>query len=196
MKKYKDYYFHKAKKENFPARSVYKLKEIDRKFVLLKPGLKVLDLGAKPGSWSAYAATKVGPGGKVLAVDIKDFEYDFPPQVTLVQADVSEPSEDFRQILSKWRPFQLTLSDMAPRTTGVGFADAARSADLALAALELAVANMERGGNFVVKVLEGPEIPEFLVKMRSIFNKVKPFKPKSSRPESREIFIVGLNMKG
>ena len=85
MKEYQDHYFHKAKQEHYPARSVYKLKEMDAKYRLFKPGLAVLDLGASPGSWSLYAAEKIGPKGRVLGADLLPVRITFPPQVTFMQ---------------------------------------------------------------------------------------------------------------
>ena len=95
MKEYRDHYFLKAKRENYPARSVYKLKELDAKFRLLRPGQKILDLGAAPGSWSLGAAEKVGSKGLVLACDIQSTETTFPPQVTFMQEDVFDRSSAF-----------------------------------------------------------------------------------------------------
>ena len=91
MKKLYDYYFKKAKQENYPARSVYKLKELDKTFQLLRPGLKVLDLGAAPGSWTLYASQKVGPSGRVVGIDLKPTETAFGPNVTYLVADALNP---------------------------------------------------------------------------------------------------------
>ena len=120
MKEYRDHYFLKAKRENYPARSVYKLKELDAKFRLLKPGMKVLDLGAAPGSWSLGVAEKVGSKGLVLACDIQSTETAFPPQVLFMQEDVFQRSAAFEAKLAELGPFDLVISDMAPRTTFPG----------------------------------------------------------------------------
>lgn len=196
MKEYRDHYFLKAKRENYPARSVYKLKELDAKFHLLKPGMKVLDLGAAPGSWSLGAAEKVGKKGLVLACDIQETETVFPSQVTFMRENVFERSPGFEAKLIESGPFDLVMSDMAPRTTGTRFTDQARSLELALEALAVACLHLKEGGNFVVKIFMGPDIQELLVPMRKAFGTVKSFKPKSSRAESKETFFAGLTFRG
>lgn len=195
MKEYRDHYFRKAKAENYPARSVYKLKEIDDRFHLLRPGMRVLDMGAAPGSWSLCAAEKVGPSGLVLGCDIKDSETPFPPQVNFFKNDIFEPCTEFSEALVKSGPFDLALSDMAPSTTGSKFTDQARSLELAARAFELAAALLKPGGAFVVKIFMGPDIQELLTPMRQAFINVKTFKPKSSRSESKETFFIGLGRK-
>ena len=102
MKEYRDHYFLKAKEEHYPARSVYKLKEIDSKFKIFRRGMRVLDLGAAPGSWSLGAAEKVGPQGLVLGCDLQPARTVFPPQVTFMQEDVFNRSEDFEEGSGKW----------------------------------------------------------------------------------------------
>ncbi|WP_374288611.1 RlmE family RNA methyltransferase [Desulfovibrio desulfuricans] len=196
MKEYRDHYFLKAKRENYPARSVYKLKELDSKFHLLRPGQRVLDLGAAPGSWSLGAAEKVGPRGLVLACDIQSTDTVFPPQVTFMQEDVFNRSAEFEARLVQMGPFDIVISDMAPRTTGTRFTDQARSLDLTVEALAVACLHLKKGGSFVVKIFMGPDIQELLAPMRKAFDAVKSFKPKSSRSESKETFFVGLGFRG
>ena len=194
MKQYQDHYFKKAKAENFPARSVYKLQEMDRQFGLLRPGDKVLDLGAAPGSWTLYAAGKVKPG-VVIAVDLTPLDLQAikaPANIESFADDAFEPSMPLRERLESVGPFQVVLSDMAPKTTGVKFTDQARSLDLARQALTLSRFHLIRGGHFVVKIFMGPDAQELQAEMRHLFQKVKTFKPKSSRSESKEIFYVGL----
>ena len=196
MKEYRDHYFLKAKRENYPARSVYKLKELDAKFRLLKPGMKVLDLGAAPGSWSLGVAEKVGSKGLVLACDIQSTETAFPPQVLFMQEDVFQRSAAFEAKLAELGPFDLVISDMAPRTTGTRFTDQARSLELTLEALAVACLHLKQGGNFVVKIFMGPDIQDLLTPKRKPFSSVKSFKPKSSRAESKETFFTGLGFRG
>ena len=196
MKEYRDHYFLKAKRENYPARSVYKLKELDAKFRLLKPGMKVLDLGAAPGSWSLGVAEKVGSKGLVLACDIQSTETAFPPQVLFMQEDVFQRSAAFEAKLAELGPFDLVISDMAPRTTGTRFTDQARSLELTLEALAVACLHLKQGGNFEVKIFMGPDIQDLLTPMRKAFSSVKSFKPKSSRAESKETFFTGLGFRG
>lgn len=196
MKEYRDHYFLKAKKENYPARSVYKLKELDKKFKLFRPGMKVLDLGAAPGSWSMGAAERVGAQGCVLACDIQTTESTFPPNVIFMQEDVFNRSPAFEQALNDMGPFHVVISDMAPRTTGTRFTDQARSLDLSVEALAVATQWLIPGGAFVVKIFMGPDLQEMLTPMRAAFTWVKSFKPQSSRSESKETFFVGLGFKG
>lgn len=195
MKEYRDHYFLKAKKENYPARSVYKLKELDKKFKLFRPGMKVLDLGAAPGSWSMGAAEKIGLKGQVLACDIQTTESNFPSNVIFMQEDVFNRSPAFEEALSNYGPFDVVISDMAPSTTGTRFTDQARSLDLAVEALAVATQYLQSGGAFVVKIFMGPDLQEMLTPMRKVFTSVKSFKPQSSRSESKETFFVGLGFK-
>lgn len=196
MKEYRDHYFLKAKREHYPARSVYKLKELDARFRLLRPGQRVLDLGAAPGSWSLGAAEKVGASGLVLACDIRDTDTPFPPQVVFMREDVFQRSGEFEARLAELGPFDVVISDMAPSTTGTRFTDQARSLALACEALALARLHLKAGGAFVVKIFMGPDIQEMLAPMRKAFASVRSFKPKSSRAESKETFFVGQGYRG
>lgn len=196
MKEYRDHYFLKAKREHYPARSVYKLKEIDVRFHIFARGMTVLDLGASPGSWSLGAAERVGPRGKVLACDLKPAETVFPEQVVFYQEDVFARSEAFEAALNAHAPFHVVMSDMAPQTTGTRFTDQARSLELCLEALAVADRYLIRGGSFVVKIFMGPDIMELVGAMRRRFRRVTSFKPKSSRAESKETFYVGLGFTG
>ena len=195
MKKYQDHYFKKAKQDKYPARSVYKLQEMDKRFKLLRTGQNILDLGATPGSWALYAARKAGPQGKVLAIDINDSDVSFPPQVKFARGDALDPDQELRAEIDSRLPFDLLLSDMAPKTTGIKLRDQTRSVELALAALTLARAVLVPGGTAAIKVFQGPDVPDFLNQMRELFSKVRTFKPKSSRPESTEIFVLGFGRK-
>ena len=196
MKEYRDHYFLKAKRENYPARSIYKLRELDARFRLLAPGMRVLDLGAAPGSWSLGAAERVGKRGRVLACDIQATATAFPPQVVFMVSDAFAPTEEFAAAMAETGPFDLVMSDMAPSTTGTRFTDQARSLELAQTAFETALGHLRPGGNFVVKIFMGPDVGELLTPMRRAFRKVTTFKPKSSRAESKETFFTGLGFKG
>lgn len=196
MKKLHDHYFKRAKQENYPARSVYKLQELDASFKLFRPGQKVLDLGATPGSWTLWAAQKVGAGGKVLGVDLNPTDTAFPPNVTFLVADALDPGPEFSALIESMKPFDLVISDMAPRTTGQRVTDQTRSLELVEQALALAGTCLIKGGHFVAKVFMGPDVKAFTDSMRGAFEKVKTAKPKSSRSESFEQFIVGLGFRG
>lgn len=196
MKKYRDHYYNRAKQENYPARSVYKLQEIDKRFRIFSRGLTVLDLGAAPGSWTLWAAKKVGPKGHVLGVDIQSTETEFPENATFLQEDVFSESDRLLQAMKPHEPFDLVISDMAPKTTGVKITDQSRSLELCERAQEVAMKHLKKGGHFVVKIFEGPDVKGYTDQLRPLFKQVKSFKPKSSRSESKEIFVVGLGFKG
>ena len=195
MKEYRDHYFLKAKQENYPARSVYKLKELDDKFKIFRHGMRVLDLGAAPGSWSLGAAERIGATGLVLGCDLQPARTIFPPQVTFMQEDVFDRSAEFEAKLDEIGPFDVVMSDMAPATTGNRFTDQCRSLDLAQEAFAVALARLRTGGSFIVKIFMGPDVQELYEPMRKAFTQVKTFKPKSSRAESKETFFVGLKLR-
>jgi 23S rRNA (uridine2552-2'-O)-methyltransferase len=190
MKTYRDHYFNKAKQDNYPARSVYKLEEIEKQSRLLSPGAAVLDLGACPGSWTLYAAKRVGPAGRVLAIDLNPAGTAFSGNVTYLIGDMLEPGPDIAEAFERFGPFDVVLSDMAPKTTGHKFTDQARSLELCEAALSVAVTRLKPGGAFVVKIFQGPDSPAFQKGLRQYFSAVRVAKPKSSRAESKEIFFV------
>ncbi|WP_027186205.1 RlmE family RNA methyltransferase [Desulfovibrio inopinatus] len=195
MKKYQDHYFKRAKQENYPARSVYKLQEIEKQCHIFKAGQVVLDMGAAPGSWTLYAAKKVGPYGRVLSVDIQETQTEFPDNVTFLVHDVFEPEGALQELYEQYSPFDIVLSDMAPKTTGIKFTDQCNSLELCESALEVAKERLKPGGHFVVKIFQGPDIKAYTDSLRPLFTKVKTIKPKSSRSESKEVFIVGLGAK-
>ncbi|MDR2489376.1 MAG: RlmE family RNA methyltransferase [Desulfovibrio sp.] len=196
MKTYRDHYFLKAKRERYPARSVYKLKEIDARFHIFRKGMRVLDLGAAPGSWSLGAAAKVGAEGFVLGLDIQDTETSFPDNVRFCREDVFARSPECELLLRETGPFHVVLSDMAPGTTGHRSTDQARSAALCEEALALALASLIKGGSFVVKIFMGPDVPAYAGLLRRHFSAVKSFKPLSSRSESMETFYIARGFKG
>lgn len=193
MRKEQDYYFKKAKKENFPARSVYKLEEAQRKHGFLKPGQRVLDLGCHPGSWSLYVASVIGEAGTVVAVDLQrtDIAVQKPhAEIHWLCYDVT--SQEFvDEVRRRWPGFHVVLSDMAPRTTGSQYADHQQSLRLARRVLELAALFLHENGTFYCKVFQGEDFPEFLQECKPLFSTVKVVKPKSSRLESREVFVLG-----
>ena len=194
MRKVQDYYFKKAKKEHYPARSVYKLEEAQKKYRFLKTGDTVLDLGCQPGSWAIYAARTVGPEGLVVGVDLQEGQKisiaKAAKTVWLCQDIMAEDVVGTIQEISK--NFRIILSDIAPRTSGNKWVDQQQSLNLARRVLELAECLLETGGNLYVKVFEGEDFKEYVDSVRKNFKTVKIIKPKSSRSESREVFILGL----
>ena len=192
MKKVQDYYFKKARSEGYPARSVYKLIEAQKRFRFIGRGARVLDLGCHPGSWSMFAARAVGPKGLVAGVDLQPTRLPGVRdggRVTLLCGDLNDAG--VRRRLAGISPaYDVVLSDMAPKTTGNRLVDERRSLDLVHAALDTAAELLAAGGAMYCKVFEGGDMGEVLDRAREMFARVRTFKPKSSRPESREVFFV------
>lgn len=191
----KDHYFQKAKKENFAARSVFKLEEIDQKLKLLKPGQVVLDLGASPGSWSQYASKKIGPNGKVLGVDLSPVTVSLS-NATFIQADLRDLNlESVFQEHGFLPPFDLVLSDMAPKTTGIRMTDQARSMELCELALDVADRFLKKNGHFVCKLFHSDDFTKLRDQIKKSYGKFEAIKPDSTRKISKEIFLVGISKK-
>lgn len=191
----KDYYFKKAKEENYAARSVFKLEEIDARFKLLRPGMQVLDLGCAPGSWSQFAAKKVGAKGRVLGIDLQKVNLTLP-NALFIEADLHDLN--LANVMKEngfQPPFDLVISDMAPKTTGIRITDQARSLELCELALDCADRFLKKGGDFVVKLFHSEDFDEYRKKLRERFVKVEVLRPKSTRKESKEIFLIGKTKK-
>ena len=191
MKKIKDHYFHKAKRDGYVARSAYKLEEIDKKHRLLRKGNLVLDLGCSPGSWLQYAAGKVGEQGQVLGVDLQTVKLSLPKNVKVLQADIFEMT--VKDLEMNGGMVDVILSDMAPKTTGIRDTDAQRSYALNQQVLELSGDLLRPHGTLLVKAFQGAPLEQLRREFSSSFAQVKLCKPKSSRSESVEIFLLGLN---
>jgi 23S rRNA (uridine2552-2'-O)-methyltransferase len=191
----RDHYYHKAKEDNFAARSIYKLEEIDQKFRIIKSGMKVLDLGAAPGSWSQYLSQKVGDLGRVLGVDLIQVELSLSNAV-FIHADLRDLSlEQVFRDHGFESSFDGVFSDMAPRTTGIRITDQARSMELCELALNVADRFLRPGGNFVCKFFHSDDFQELKKLMDQRFGRVEVLRPKSTRKESKEIFLIGISKK-
>ncbi|MBS1959746.1 MAG: RlmE family RNA methyltransferase [Bdellovibrionales bacterium] len=191
----RDHYYHKAKEDNFAARSIYKLEEIDQKFKIIKAGMKVLDLGAAPGSWSQYLSQKVGEKGRVLGVDLIRVELSLPNAI-FIHADLRDLNLDKIFVENGFEPtFDGVFSDMAPKTTGIRITDQARSMELCVLALEVSDRFLRPGGNFVCKFFHSDDFQELKKMMEQRFGKVEVLRPKSTRKESKEIFLIGISKK-
>ena len=193
MKKIKDHYFHKAKKDGYAARSAYKIEEIDKKYRIIRTGNKVLDLGCSPGSWLQYANRKVGNSGQVLGVDLQPVKISLPSHVKVIKADIFEVTDEDLKI--KGGQADVILSDMAPKTSGIRTTDVRRSFELNKKVLYLANDILCTEGSLLVKAFQGNLLDELCSEFRKMFAQVKLCKPKSSRPESVEIFILGTGKK-
>jgi 23S rRNA (uridine2552-2'-O)-methyltransferase len=196
-----DHWSLKAQKEGYPARSVYKLEELDRKFGLLRPpgggrALRALDLGAAPGSWSLYLLRKLGKRCLLTAVDLSPLSRSFGgglfegDNCRFIQGDMTAP--ELREAVLDRGPFNLILSDAAPATTGNRSVDGFRSLDLAEAALGYAETALAKDGSFVVKVFQSGETASLFKRIGELFRTAKSFKPQACRRESFETYYVGL----
>ena len=192
-KRWQDHYTRQAQKENFPARSVFKLKEMQQRYRLVQPGGQVLDLGCSPGSWLLYAAQLTGPGGRVLGIDITPVQIHLPAHVQVCTADIFD-TEALKAVGLK-QAFDVVLSDMAPATTGQKVVDAARSLALCERALEVAMEALVTGGAFVCKVFQSEDFQNLHQSLKNTFNQTSIFKPRSSRKASREIYLIGMGKK-
>ena len=189
-----DPYVQQAKLHGYRARSAYKLLEIDAKEGLLKSGMRVVDLGSAPGGWSQVAAQKVGAGGKVFALDL--LEMVGLPDVTFIQGDFTEATV-LAELSAKLngQAVDLVISDMAPNISGIALSDQAKSYYLAELALDFAVHHLKPGGCLLVKVFQGGDFDAYLKSLRDRFKQVEIRKPDASRNHSKEVYLVGKDMK-
>ncbi len=200
-----DFWSLKAQKEGYPARSVYKLKEIDEKFSFFKKRgdkLRILDLGAAPGSWSLYVLRNMekmgkGGGGFLAAADLSPLSRQYDKGLfdgdnfRFIQGDITAP--DIRAALLAFAPYHAVICDAAPATTGRAELDALRSLDLAETALDYAEHALAKGGNFAVKVFQGGDTATLLKRVKGLFVQGKSFKPQACRRESVETYYIGLD---
>jgi 23S rRNA (uridine2552-2'-O)-methyltransferase len=194
-----DHWQLKARKEGYPARSVYKLKEIDEKFGLFKAsgkgGLRILDIGAAPGSWSLYVLRKQAKAF-LAAADLSPLSREFDKGLFdgdnffFVQGDIT--AEETKKALFERGPYSVIISDAAPATTGNHTVDSARSFGLAEEVISYAENVLAAGGNMAVKVFQGGDSAELLKKMKTLFEKAQSFKPQACRGESVETYYIGI----
>jgi len=188
---WEDHYTRRARQERWLARSVYKLEEIDRKARLLRSGDRVLDLGCYPGSWSQYSVAKVGSRGEVVGVDLKRPDRFSSPWFRFIEGDVL--SLDVAWIREQVGTRDLVISDLAPATSGISVTDTSRSIALCRCALEIALAVLKKGGHFLCKVFDGPEVKAFRTELAGHFARVQIHRPSAVRKASREIYLLAMN---
>jgi len=181
-----DFYSKKAKAEGYPARSVYKLKEIDQKYRLIKKGSRILDLGCSPGSWLLWLSEKIGEKGEVVGVDIEDIKISLKKNIRFIKKDAMELEEDDLGL----EKFDAVVSDLAPFTSGVKFADAEKTLDFCRAALAIAEKILKPGGAFLCKIFDSQETSSFFKEVQKRFKFAKRFRPKAVKKASREIYII------
>jgi len=190
-----DPFVKQAQKDGYRSRASYKLIELNEKDRLIRPGMRVMDLGAAPGGWSQVAGRLVGEKGRVLATDI--LPMDPVPNVEFIQGDFTEESV-FNRILDALQGEQpdLIISDISPNLSGIDSADQASSMYLVELALDMARKVLKPGGSFVAKVFQGSGSEAYLKELRSSFEKVSIRKPEASRSRSREIYVVAKGFRG
>jgi 23S rRNA (uridine2552-2'-O)-methyltransferase len=192
---FNDEFVKRARKEGYRSRAVYKLKEIDERDRLLKPGMIVVDLGAAPGAWSQYVRERVGRSGQVIALDILPMEA--LPGAEVLQGDFTEETT-LKALLNALggRPVDLVISDMSPNISGVDSADKARAMYLSELALDFAAQVLKPGGALLMKVFQGSGFSELYKGIQGKFTRVVSRKPRASRARSAEIYVLATGFHG
>jgi 23S rRNA (uridine2552-2'-O)-methyltransferase len=191
----KDHYFQRAKQRGFRARSAFKLEELVERFDLLRPGARVLDLGAAPGGFLQVIARMVGPSGLAVGVDLVALRPFTEAWVRTAVVDVLADGAQAQIEAVARGPYDAVLSDMAPKTTGVRATDEARSVRLAERALELGRVLGKPGSSFVTKLFMGGDFEAFRAQLREAYREVKVVRPEATRSASVEIYLVGLGLR-
>ena len=188
----RDIYVRQSKVDGYRSRSAYKLQEIDEKFKILKNGISLIDLGAAPGGWSQYAAKKV-KSGKILSIDLKKMEnIDNTAQITGDFTEANFQAQIKEHFKSK---VDVVVSDMAVNTTGNKSVDSISTGELCKEAIIFAKDMLSKDGKFVSKIFMGSTFNEVVSMANNVFKKVNVFKPKSSRKDSKENFIICKNLR-
>jgi 23S rRNA (uridine2552-2'-O)-methyltransferase len=190
-----DRFVKQAQKDGYRSRSAYKLLELNEKYKLLRPGMRIMDLGSAPGGWSQVASRLIGDKGRLLATDIL-------PMASLANVDFMQgdfTNEKVLEEIFRWldgAKFDLVMSDISPNITGIDSADQAASIYLLELALDMLHRTLKTGGTFVAKMFQGEGSDAYLSEVRRSFAKVSIRKPDASRPRSREVYIVATGFKG
>ena len=189
-----DPYVRAAQQKGLRSRAAFKLIEMDEKHGLLRPGARVLDLGAAPGGWTQVAVERTAPGGRVVAVDL--LPMDPVPGATVIQGDFQDDAVAAAALSALGGTADLVLSDMAPNTTGHGATDHLRIIALAELALDTALAALSPGGSFVAKVFQGGSERVLLETLKRAFRAVRHAKPPASRKDSSELYVAATGFRG
>lgn len=195
MERQKDYYTKLARSFGYAARSVYKLKQMNERFRLIKAGSRILDLGAFPGSWSSYALEVLKGRGRVVGVDLQELKSISREKQNwqFIQGDIF--STELLERLIELGPFDLILSDTAPATSGNKTVDCECSLEIGKRALTIAESVLKKDGQLVIKIFQGGQEKQLLDQLRKKFVKARAFKPDASRKESKELFFLGFKRK-
>lgn len=187
--KKKEYYYRKAKKEDYRSRASYKLKQLNRKFSIIEKGDNVLELGAAPGGWSQVALEMVGGKGFVVGIDLQRIEPFYAPNIKTIKGDFTQ-EEILLKVTEIFPKYDVLISDASPDISGVWDIDHFCSVELCRYALKLAHRFLKVDGNFLVKVFQGREVDDFVEEVRDHFTFVKMSKPRASRDQSAEIYVI------
>lgn len=189
-----DYWTKKAFKEGYPARSVYKLEEINKKFSLFDSSAHILDLGAAPGSWTTFLLKTLNQNAIVVSVDLKPLDNKIKDErLTFIQGDMQD--KKIIKEIEKKQPFDAVVCDVSPYTTGNKALDVVRQNDLAFMAKDYAIKMLKNGGAFVTKIFQGQEMNVLIKELKNNFEIVRTFKPVACRKNSIETYIIGKNFK-
>ena len=191
----KDFFYRKAKKENFRSRASYKLLQAVNKYNFIKSGWVVVDLGAAPGGWTQAAGKIVEDSGFVLAVDIKPINCFEESNIHTIIGDITNPTIINRINDCLPRPADTLISDISPNVSGIWELDHARQIDLATHSLQIAIKILRGKGNFFVKCFQGSSLNTFVEEVKKNFSFIKLVKPKASRLKSAEIYVLGMGLK-
>ena len=186
-KQRRDIYVRKSKLEGYRSRAVYKLKEIDGKFKIIKNAMNIVDLGSAPGSWSQYLSEK-SKNSKILSIDLKEVEDIF--NVSHIVGDFLNEDNQVKLLNFFQDKLDLVVSDMAVNTTGNKSLDAISTGELSINAMEFSVRNLKKNGSFISKIFMGSTFNEIVENGKKNFKEVKVYKPPSSRKDSKESFII------
>lgn len=191
----KDHFYRRAKREGKASRAVYKLAELQRRFALVKKGGTIVDLGCAPGGWLQELSPMVGPGGRAIGIDILPLKISLPKNCAFIKGDINDEGNLAEIERLAGGRVDAVLSDMAPNISGIEFADAFRSYELAMRAFDVCSRILKKGGNFVVKIFPGEEFPGFIAELKSRFKKVTTIVPEATRKTSSERYLVAIGYK-
>ena len=192
IKQRRDLYVRQSKLDGYRARSAYKLIEIDEKFEIFKGGMYIIDIGAAPGSWSQYVS-KIVANGKIISIDLKEMEK--IKNTFQIKGDFTEPliQTKIKNYFNK--EVDVVMSDMATNTTGIKNIDSIQTGELCKEAMIFSKKVMAKKGFFISKIFMGSSFNEIVTLGKEIFKEVKVFKPKSSRKDSKESFVICKNLR-